>query len=197
MTTPAPRIRTLLALVLGLSLLGACGGSDGDGQEGMGDAQLAGPFVIDFESPAADITPEAEPFTAGPNVTMSSASNLFIWSNAQGWGVTEAGCNAAFLGNQGIGSDDDTDAHTLFIEFTDAVATVEMVVAAAVGTPIEIQSVDAAGGVVETITVTAPPCPGPMTLVRLGLNATSNGIQRVRIRGDVPVIDNLTWYRFQ
>ena len=36
-----------------------------------------------------------------------------------------------------------------------------------------------------------------MSLVRLGLNATSNGIYSVRINGNVPIIDNLTWYQFQ
>jgi len=186
----------LLAVLLSAVLVCSCGGSDGDGD--MGGTQLAGPFVIDFESPAADMTEEVEPFAAGTNVTMESMSNLFIWSNALGWLVDETpDCNVTFLGSQGIGSDDATDNHTIFVNFTTPVATVEMVVAAVVGTQIAIESLNATGGVVETISVAAPSCPGPMTLVRLGLGPTTNAIHRVRINGDVPVIDNLTWYQFQ
>ena len=192
------RTFSILALLLAATLATACGGgSGGDDQGDQGDLQLAGPFVIDFESPAADTTPEVEPFDVGSNVTMSSLSNLFIWSNAQGWGVTDTGCNAALEGSQGIGSDDDSSNQTIFADFASPVASVELRVAAAVGTTIIVEALDAHGGIVDTASTTAPACPGPMSLVRLVIAPTTNSIHRVRINGDVPVIDNLTWFRFQ
>jgi hypothetical protein len=183
-----------LLLLAGAALAGCGGGSGGD----TGGTELNGPFLIDFESFTSDDTPEVEPFAVGPNVTMASLSNLIIWSNTKGWAVTEDGlCNATFMGEYGIGSDDATDNHTILINFATPVATVEFLVAAAVGTTITCESRNAAGGVLETIPVGAPACPSPMTLIRFGLGATSNTISSIRINGNVPVIDNLTWYQFQ
>jgi hypothetical protein len=199
MTRSATRLptSTLLALLLVAGLACSCGGGGGGG-DGGGDLQLAGPFVIDFESPAADNVPETQPFDLGAGITATSPTNVILWSNAQGWALTEDGlCDAAFVGSQGLGSDDETDNHTLVINFPGPMATVEFLYAAAVGTTVTAQTLDSLGNVIDTIPLAAPPCPGPMFLVRFGLSPTTNTIWGLRINGNVPVIDNLTWYRFQ
>ncbi len=197
----------LVFLFSAVLLTVSCGGgggitAGGSGGSTTGTGALQGPVVIDFEDrPNDGFTPLTLPVVLAPGIavtTKTGSGELYDFSSEDGWSIGEPGCDAqARSGRMMIGLDCDRGQERSFdITFDAPVARVRLYAAGLEGELIWIEAYDALGYLLHRDCKVST-CPSLEENDALDIEYPENVIRTVRVHGCYPVIDDLTYWRFE
>ena len=158
-----------------------------------------GPFVVDFEDrPDDGFVGKTTPVTIAPGITVASvlpAGLFYDFRNSDGWGL--GGCDATvFSDSMMIGFSGSGGAVTGVITFDTAVSRVDLFGGAFSGGDLIVTAFDSMDNVVGADT-TASVCPTVDANDLLSIDAGANTISRIEVSGVVPVMNDLTFFRFE
>ena len=187
----------LMGLLLVLGVVTSC--SDDDDPVAP-PAPVLTTFVIDFENrPDNGFSPVVTlPDTLAPGVVVPAvlpSGDFLDFSTSDGWGV--GGCDAtAISGTLMMGAENANPTITIVIEFTPAVSKIAIHAGGNSGQDVTVEAFDMNGVTVGLNTHVAM-CPMLSVADSVSFDVGSNDIVKLHITGNVPVIDDLIYSRFQ